>query len=106
MFAMTHYSNVLSASVQGCRKWLGFRCGPEPLDSKGAAAYNLTLSQNRARAVQMWFVKIGGLPANQAFTLTGYGAARPKVPNAKPDGSDDPDGRQSNRRVEIVFTPK
>jgi outer membrane protein OmpA-like peptidoglycan-associated protein len=75
-------------------------------DSKGAAAYNLTLSQNRARSVQAWFVKNGGLPANQAFTLTGYGMTRPKLPNAKPDGSDDPDGRQINRRVEIVFTPK
>lgn len=75
-------------------------------DSKGAAAYNLTLSQNRARSVQAWFAKNGGLPANQAFALTGYGATRPKVPNAFPDGSDNPDGRQTNRRVEITFTPR
>jgi outer membrane protein OmpA-like peptidoglycan-associated protein len=33
----------------------------------------------------------------------GFGATRPKVPNTKPDGSDDPEGRQINRRVEIVF---
>jgi outer membrane protein OmpA-like peptidoglycan-associated protein len=28
---------------------------------------------------------------------------RPAVPNARPDGSDDPEGRQKNRRVEIVI---
>jgi outer membrane protein OmpA-like peptidoglycan-associated protein len=75
-------------------------------DSKGAAAYNLKLSQDRARSVQAWFTKNGGLPANLRYTLTGYGLTRPKVPNAKPDGSDDPAGRQTNRRVEITFTPR
>jgi outer membrane protein OmpA-like peptidoglycan-associated protein len=75
-------------------------------DSKGTAAYNQKLSQDRARSVQGWFVKNGSLPSSLRFTLTGYGATRPKVPNAKPDGSDDPDGRQTNRRVEITFTPK
>jgi flagellar motor protein MotB len=28
---------------------------------------------------------------------------KPVAPNAKPDGSDDPDGRQNNRRVEITL---
>ena len=75
-------------------------------DSKGAAAYNLKLSQDRARSVQAWFAKNGKLATNQPFTLTGYGMTKPKVPNVKPDGSDDPDGRQTNRRVEITFTPR
>jgi outer membrane protein OmpA-like peptidoglycan-associated protein len=75
-------------------------------DSKGTAAYNQKLSQDRAKSVQAWFGKNGNLPKTVAFTLTGYGATRPKVPNTKPDGSDDPVGRQTNRRVEITFTTK
>jgi outer membrane protein OmpA-like peptidoglycan-associated protein len=31
----------------------------------------------------------------------GFGDTQPVAPNKKPDGSDDPDGRQKNRRVEI-----
>jgi outer membrane protein OmpA-like peptidoglycan-associated protein len=46
-------------------------------------------------------VKEGGAdPAH--IRTSGAGETRPKVPNEKPDGSDDPDGRQKNRRVEIV----
>jgi outer membrane protein OmpA-like peptidoglycan-associated protein len=30
------------------------------------------------------------------------GKSKPIAPNAKPDGSDDPEGRAKNRRVEIV----
>jgi outer membrane protein OmpA-like peptidoglycan-associated protein len=37
------------------------------------------------------------------FATQGLGKSRPAVPSAKPDGSDDPEGRQKNRRVEIVF---
>ena len=37
------------------------------------------------------------------FKIDGFAATHPVVPNTKPDGSDDPDGRQKNRRVEIVF---
>ncbi|PYR56047.1 MAG: hypothetical protein DMF85_17785 [Acidobacteria bacterium] len=32
----------------------------------------------------------------------GWGKAKPIAPNTKPDGSDDPDGRAKNRRVEVV----
>ena len=75
-------------------------------DSKGTAAYNQKLSQDRAKSVSAWFTKNGNLPKTVTYTLNGYGATRPKVPNAKPDGSDDPAGRQLNRRVEITFTTK
>jgi outer membrane protein OmpA-like peptidoglycan-associated protein len=37
------------------------------------------------------------------FLAQGFGATHPVAPNAKPDGSDDPEGRQKNRRVEIVL---
>jgi outer membrane protein OmpA-like peptidoglycan-associated protein len=30
------------------------------------------------------------------------GEANPVAPNANPDGSDNPEGRQKNRRVEIA----
>ena len=31
------------------------------------------------------------------------GEAEPVAPNARADGSDDPDGRQKNRRVEVIL---
>ena len=42
----------------------------------------------------------------RGFDVRGFGASKPVAPNAKPDGSDDPDGRQKNRRVEIVVGKK
>ena len=71
----------------------------------GSDAYNDRLSNRRAAAVKSWLVKNGGAPSHQVITL-GYGERRPVAPNAKPDGSDDPEGRQKNRRVEIVVQPK
>jgi outer membrane protein OmpA-like peptidoglycan-associated protein len=38
------------------------------------------------------------------LTPKGYGAARPVAANQKPNGQDNPAGRQLNRRVEIVVT--
>ena len=68
-------------------------------DSKGSDDYNLRLSQRRADSVKDWLI------ANRAtgvLTTKGLGETSPAVPNDKPDGSDDPDGRQKNRRVEII----
>jgi outer membrane protein OmpA-like peptidoglycan-associated protein len=98
--ALAAAADVLKKGVNGAVKIDGHT------DSKGAAAYNQKLSQDRARSVQTWLTKNGGLPTNLRYTLTGYGATRPAAPNAKPDGSDDPEGRQRNRRVEIIFTPR
>lgn len=72
-------------------------------DGKGSDAYNQSLSERRAESVRRWFVtdeKLGGV----RFETRGWGAQKPVAPNQKPDGSDDPDGRQKNRRVEIVVT--
>jgi outer membrane protein OmpA-like peptidoglycan-associated protein len=33
----------------------------------------------------------------------GFGAAHPVAPNTHPDGSDNPEGRQQNRRVELLI---
>jgi outer membrane protein OmpA-like peptidoglycan-associated protein len=35
-------------------------------------------------------------------TTRGWGKTKPVAHNTKPDGSDDPEGRAKNRRVEIV----
>jgi outer membrane protein OmpA-like peptidoglycan-associated protein len=71
-------------------------------DSKGNDAYNQKLSERRAASVKNWFVDKEGLGKMQ-FTTQGFGAKKPVASNTKPDGSDDPDGRQKNRRVEIVL---
>jgi len=71
-------------------------------DSKGSDAYNQRLSERRANAVRDWLVNKEGLK-NVRFATQGFGARRPVAPNKKPDGSDDPEGRQKNRRVEIIL---
>jgi outer membrane protein OmpA-like peptidoglycan-associated protein len=70
-------------------------------DSKGSDPYNQRLSDRRAESVKNWFVTKEGLK-DVSFATKGYGAKNPVAPNTKPDGSDDPDGRQKNRRVEIT----
>lgn len=70
-------------------------------DSKGDDAYNQRLSEQRAAAVRDWFVR-NGLDGF-TFQTAGMGERQPVAPNEKPDGSDDPDGRQKNRRVQIVL---
>ncbi len=71
-------------------------------DSKGGAVYNQKLSERRADAVNQWLKRTEGL-TKVRMTTRGFGATRPVAPNTKPDGSDDPVGRQKNRRVEIVL---
>lgn len=70
-------------------------------DSKGDEAYNQALSERRARAVKDWLASHGALAA--ATPILGWGERKPVAPNAKADGSDDPAGRQKNRRVEVVL---
>lgn len=69
-------------------------------DGKGADDYNQRLSEERAGAVKSYLVA-HGTPATRVTTV-GWGERKPVAPNERPDGSDDPDGRQKNRRVEIV----
>jgi outer membrane protein OmpA-like peptidoglycan-associated protein len=69
-------------------------------DSVGGDAYNLDLSLRRARAVASWLRDNGHLGAGQ-MTTHGYGESKPVAPNTRPDGSDNPAGRQLNRRVAI-----
>lgn len=70
-------------------------------DSKGSDSYNLRLSEKRAQSVKRWLVTKGGAGENK-ITTKGLGEANPVAPNENPDGSDNPEGRQKNRRVEIT----
>jgi len=71
-------------------------------DSKGKEKYNQDLSERRANSVKDRLVRNAGADGGRIET-TGWGEAKPAVPNEKLDGSDDPDGRQQNRRVEITI---
>ena len=69
-------------------------------DSIGSAVYNQELSEKRAATVKNWLVAHDDLPATTP--IKGYGKNRPIAPNSNPDGSDNPEGRQRNRRVDVV----
>ncbi|MBB4049465.1 MULTISPECIES: OmpA family protein [Sphingomonas] len=68
-------------------------------DSSGSDAANLVSSRHRAEAVRDYLVKKGTSP--DRITVIAMGEARPIAPNRKLDGSDDPEGRDKNRRVDI-----
>lgn len=70
-------------------------------DGKGGDAYNQPLSERRAQAVREWLVTKGGASAGK-ITTKGWGKSKPIAPNTRADGSDDPEGRKKNRRVEIT----
>jgi outer membrane protein OmpA-like peptidoglycan-associated protein len=65
-------------------------------DTTGSAAFNQTLSEQRANAVRDYLVQQGLDPAS--VTAQGFGPANPVASN------DTPQGRQQNRRVEIIIS--
>jgi outer membrane protein OmpA-like peptidoglycan-associated protein len=70
-------------------------------DAVGTESYNQTLSERRAVAVR---IALAGRGLSLArLNVRGFGKTRPVAPNQRPDGSDDADGRQHNRRVEVVI---
>ena len=69
-------------------------------DSVSDEAYNQALSEHRADAV-VTFLENQGVTA--ALTASGQGETQPVAPNTNADGSDNPAGRQLNRRVEIYI---
>jgi outer membrane protein OmpA-like peptidoglycan-associated protein len=70
-------------------------------DARGTDAYNFELSLRRARRVAE-ALTAAGLAAQRILTQ-GFGETRPLAKEKKPDGSDDPEGRARNRRVEVVI---
>jgi len=73
-------------------------------DSKGSDAYNQALSEERASSVSAYLSAQG--IAEASLSTIGKGESEPVAANETPDGQDDPEGRQANRRVEFVITPK
>jgi outer membrane protein OmpA-like peptidoglycan-associated protein len=70
-------------------------------DSNGDDAYNQTLSEQRAQSVQA--ALDARLDDGFTFSVTGHGESQPVAANTNDDGSDNPEGRAANRRVEINF---
>jgi outer membrane protein OmpA-like peptidoglycan-associated protein len=71
-------------------------------DASGENAANLALSKKRAHAVVAWLVAHG--PEHQPhFVKRGYGSTRPVAPKTNADGSDNMEGPQQNRRIEILL---
>lgn len=64
-------------------------------DNVGAAAANQTLSEKRSAAVKEFLVREYKIEAGR-LNAAGLGASKPAVPNETPEG------RQQNRRVELV----
>ena len=71
-------------------------------DSKGAEHYNQVLSLKRSKAVRKYIIDNTGVKASH-LTVEGKGESKPIAPNENADGSDNPEGRQTNRRVEFVI---
>jgi OOP family OmpA-OmpF porin len=70
-------------------------------DSVGTDEYNLDLSARRAATVRQALIERGVTAGS--IEARGSGESTPLVPNATPEGADDPAARQLNRRVELIL---
>ncbi len=68
-------------------------------DSIAEEDYNRTLSQKRAESAVNYLIDRG--IAQERLVAKGYGENRPMARNTNPDGTDNPVGRQKNRRTEF-----
>lgn len=73
-------------------------------DAIGTDDYNNDLSLRRATAVRDYLASVVSVPVN--LGVDGRGKAEPVAANTNPDGTDNPEGRRRNRRVEITYTAK
>lgn len=71
-------------------------------DSSGSDEDNQLLSEKRAHAVAAW-LDAHAPKHRPRFVEEGYGRTRPVAPNHAADGSDNPQGRAQNRRIEITL---
>jgi outer membrane protein OmpA-like peptidoglycan-associated protein len=97
--ALAAAAELIRAGAKGTVRINGYT------DAKGSDAHNQKLSQDRAESVRSWLADKESL-GKMKFALKGFGAQNPVAPNTRPDGTDDPAGRQRNRRVEIVFAKR
>lgn len=68
-------------------------------DNSGDKKFNITLSNNRAKAVYDYLITTGKIAATR-LSYRGYGDTKPKVPN------DSPENKAKNRRTEFKVTGK
>lgn len=68
-------------------------------DSIDSEEYNRTLSQRRAESAVAYMIEHG--IAAERLQAKGYGESKPIARNTNPDGTDNPVGRQKNRRTEF-----
>lgn len=68
-------------------------------DSVASNAYNIALSQRRAESTVAYLIRKGIAP--ERLVAKGYGETQPIARNTNPDGTDNPEGRQKNRRTEF-----
>lgn len=73
-------------------------------DSKGTDSYNLSLSKKRAKSVVNYLLKLG--IDKKRLTSQGFGESKPIAANQHADGSDNPEGRQLNRRTDFQIVGK
>ena len=71
-------------------------------DNIGSDTYNMNLSLRRAQSVEKWLETNGGVRV-ASTDIKGEGFHDPIAPNQNPDGSDNPAGRQRNRRVDVLI---
>jgi OOP family OmpA-OmpF porin len=70
-------------------------------DDVGSVAANLSLSERRADAARRALIDNGIDPSR--LIARGFGRANPVAANRHSNGSDDPEARAQNRRVELVL---
>ncbi|HNP06412.1 MAG TPA: OmpA family protein [Cyclobacteriaceae bacterium] len=68
-------------------------------DSIASNSYNIQLSQRRAESTVAYLITKGIAP--DRLVAKGYGEEKPIARNTNPDGTDNPAGRQRNRRTEF-----
>ena len=68
-------------------------------DSVGSNTYNYELSKGRAESTVRYLVEHG--ISQERLTARGYGEEKPIARNTNPDGTDNPKGRDMNRRTEF-----
>lgn len=73
-------------------------------DNIGSEEYNLDLSDRRAQSCVEYLISKGIAPGR--MKSKGYGFSMPIAPNQHRDKSDNPEGRQLNRRTEFKVTRK
>ena len=68
-------------------------------DNTGTDSYNIRLSQRRSESVVNYLISKG--ISEERLIARGYGESQPIAANTNPDGTDNPEGRQLNRRSEL-----